>query len=188
MKPIGLFKRGGRVPKSFFFEKPNKTMCLFRCAFQSTLLKHIGEVFFVLRNAHFFYVHKCRLFYVQKVLLPRVWYREQIMRHCWSVTLMYCYRLFGLSAFSNRHAVLRKIQVWWQKWKFGTVVNRFFLRFRFGDRKEILRDRLEEFERPFSIDVISGHYILRDRWRNLRDGFGPWKHLKKTLVVNISST
>ena len=49
----------------------------------------------------------------------------------------------------------------------------FFLRFRFGDRKEILRDRLEEFERPFSIDVISGHYILRDRWRNLRDRFGP---------------
>ena len=43
------------------------------------------------------------------------------------------------------------------------LVRRFFLRFRFGDRKEILRDRLEEFERPFSIDVISGHYILRDR-------------------------
>ena len=42
-----------------------------------------------------------------------------------------------------------------------------------------LRDRLEEFERPFSIDVISGHYILRDRWRNLRDRFGPSKHLKK---------
>jgi len=31
---------------------------------------------------------------------------------------------------------------------------------------------LEEFERPFSIDVISGHYILRDR-------FGPSKHLKR---------
>ena len=45
-----------------------------------------------------------------------------------------------------------------------------FLRFCFGDRKEILRDRLEEFERPFSIDVISGHYILRDR-------LGPSKHL-----------
>ena len=59
--------------------------------------------------------------------------------------------------------------------------SRVFLRFRFGDRKEILRDRLEEFERPFSIDVISGHYILRDRWRNLRDCFGPSKHLKKTL-------
>jgi len=58
---------------------------------------------------------------------------------------------------------------------------RVFLRFRFGDRKEILRDRLEEFERPFSIDVISGHYILRDRWRNLGDCFGPSKHLKKTL-------
>ena len=56
---------------------------------------------------------------------------------------------------------------------------RVFLRFRFGDRKEILRDRLEEFERPFSIDVISGHYILRDRWRNLRDRFGSSKHLKK---------
>jgi len=40
---------------------------------------------------------------------------------------------------------------------------------------------LEEFERPFSIDVISGHYILRDRWTNLRDRFGPSKHLKKTL-------
>ena len=57
----------------------------------------------------------------------------------------------------------------------------FFLRFRFGDRKEILRDRLEEFERPFSIDVTSGHYVLRDRWGNLRDRFGPSKHLKKTL-------
>jgi len=59
----------------------------------------------------------------------------------------------------------------------------FFLRFRFGDRKEILRDRLEEFERPFPIDVISGHYIVRDRWRNLRDRFGPSKHLKKTLAT-----
>jgi len=46
MKPIGLFKRGGRVPKSFFFEKPNETMSFFRSAFQSTLLKHDGEVFF----------------------------------------------------------------------------------------------------------------------------------------------
>ena len=27
--------------------------------------------------------------------------------------------------------------------------------------------------------MISGHYILRDRWRNLRDRFGPSKHLKK---------
>ena len=55
----------------------------------------------------------------------------------------------------------------------------FFLRFRFGDRKEISRDRLEEFERPFSIDVISGHYILRDR-------FGPSKHLKKNTVHNYT--
>jgi len=63
----------------------------------------------------------------------------------------------------------------------------FFLRFRFGDRKEILRDRLEEFERPFSIDVISGHYILRDRWRNLRDRFGPSKHLKKNTEREYQS-
>jgi len=54
MKPIGLFKRCGIVAKRFFFEKPNKTMSFFRSAFQSTLLKHAGEVFFVLRNADFF--------------------------------------------------------------------------------------------------------------------------------------
>jgi len=53
MKPIGLFKRAGRVPKSFFFEKTNKTMSFFRSDFQSTLLKHAGEIFFVLRNAEF---------------------------------------------------------------------------------------------------------------------------------------
>jgi len=53
MKPIGLFKRGGRVPKSFFFEKPNETMYFFRSAFQSTLLKRDGEFFFVLGNADF---------------------------------------------------------------------------------------------------------------------------------------
>jgi len=53
MKPIGLSKRGGGVPKSFFFEKPNKTMPFFRSGFQSTLLKHAGEVFFGLRNEDF---------------------------------------------------------------------------------------------------------------------------------------
>ena len=46
MKPIGFLKRGRRVPKSFFFEKPNETMSFFRSAFQSTMLKHDGEVFF----------------------------------------------------------------------------------------------------------------------------------------------
>jgi len=53
MKPVGLFKKGRRVPKSFFFEKPNKTMSFIGSSFQSTLLKHAGEVFFVLRNADF---------------------------------------------------------------------------------------------------------------------------------------
>ena len=54
MKPIGLFKRGGRVPKCFFFKMPNGTMSFLRSGFQSTLLKHVGEVFFVLGNADFF--------------------------------------------------------------------------------------------------------------------------------------
>jgi len=44
------------------------------------------------------------------------WGREmkKVGNHC---------RLYGLSAFSNRHAVLRKLYVWQQKRKFGTVVN-----------------------------------------------------------------
>ena len=42
------------MPKSFFLEKPTKTMSFFRNAFQSTLLKHAGEDFFALRNADFF--------------------------------------------------------------------------------------------------------------------------------------
>jgi len=54
MKPIGLFKKGGRVPKSLFFEKPNETMSSFRSTFQSILLQHAGEIFFVLGNADFF--------------------------------------------------------------------------------------------------------------------------------------
>jgi len=54
MKLIGLFEKGGRVPKSFFIEKLNKTMSFLRSAFQSTLLKHDGEAFFFLRNANFF--------------------------------------------------------------------------------------------------------------------------------------
>ena len=186
-KPRGLFKRSGRVPKSFFYEKPNKNVFFSKC-FSKYSVETCWWSFFVLRNADFFTFKNASEVSWGNVLLIRVWYSKQVMRLCWSDTLTYCYRLFGLSAFSNRHAVLRKLQVWWQKRKFWTVVNRFFLRFRFGGRKEILRDRLEEFERPFSIDVISGHYILRNRWRNLRDGFGPSKHLKKTLVVNISST
>jgi len=54
MKPIGFFKRGERVPKSFFLENPNRPMSFLRSAFQSTLLKHVGEFFFVLGNADFF--------------------------------------------------------------------------------------------------------------------------------------
>ena len=81
MKPIGLFKRGRRVPKSFFFEKSNETMSSFRSAFQSTLLKHASEVFFVLGNAYFFQFKNASELSWGKVLLIRVLYREQIMRH-----------------------------------------------------------------------------------------------------------
>ena len=57
MKPICFFKRGGRVPKSFYFEKPHGNMSFLRSVFQSTLLKHVGEFFFVLGKADFF---KCK--------------------------------------------------------------------------------------------------------------------------------
>jgi len=45
MKPIGLLKRGGSVPKSFLFEKPNKTMSFFRSAFQSICLNTLVKLF-----------------------------------------------------------------------------------------------------------------------------------------------
>ena len=35
MKPIDLWKRGGRVPKRFFFEKPNETMFFFEVLFKA---------------------------------------------------------------------------------------------------------------------------------------------------------
>ena len=95
--------------KNFVFEKPNKTMSFFRSAFQSTLLKHAGEVFLVLRNADFFKFKNASDLSWGKVLLMRVLYREKIMRHGWSVTLTYCCSLYGLFAFSNRHAVLRTL-------------------------------------------------------------------------------
>jgi len=46
MKPIGLFKRGGGVPKSFFFEKPNVFFVFFRSAF----------FYFFEKNMYFFEV------------------------------------------------------------------------------------------------------------------------------------
>ena len=81
MKSIGLFKRGGRVPKSFFFEKPNETTSSFRSAFQSTLLQHASEVFFLFWVMQTFLSSKMPRNSRGKVLLTRVLYREQIMRH-----------------------------------------------------------------------------------------------------------
>jgi len=123
-EPVGLLRRGGRVPKSLFFEKPNETMSFFRNAFQSTLLKHPGEVLFLFCAMQTFskFKNASELSW-EKVLLIRVLQKEQIMRHGWSVALTYCYRLYNISAFSNRHAVMRKLLVWQQKRKFGTVAN-----------------------------------------------------------------
>jgi len=108
MKPIGFFKRGGRVPKSFFFEKPNETMSFFRSAFQITLLKHASEVF-VLHSANFLSSKMPR-----NSLEERFAHKSFIQRAnnaSWLISyfgIAYLYRLYGLSAFSNRHAVLRK--------------------------------------------------------------------------------
>jgi len=80
MKPIGLFKRGGIVPKSFSFENPKKMFSLFRSAFQSTLLKQ-AKLCFVLRNADFFKFKNAWELFRGNVLLIRVLYSEQIMHH-----------------------------------------------------------------------------------------------------------
>jgi len=126
MKPIGLFKRGVKVSRCF----------IFRRAFQSTMLKHAGEVFFVLRNTNFFTFKNASELSWRKVLVIRVLYRKQMMRHGWSVTLTYCYRLYGLSAFSNQLTVLRKLLVWEQKRKFGTVVN-ISLTYKYGNYEKL---------------------------------------------------
>ena len=123
MKPIGLFKRGGRVPKKFLFWEARWNHVFFRSAYQITLLKHVGEIFFVLRNADFLSSKNASELSWEKVFLKRVLHRKQIIRHGWSVTLTYCHGLYGLSTFSNGHSVLRKHWVWQQKRKFGTVVN-----------------------------------------------------------------
>ena len=118
MKPIGLFKRGGRVPKSFFFKKPNETMSFFRSAFQSTLLKHAGEVFFVLGNADFFKFKNAseltRKSFAHKSFIQRANNALWLISH---FDVAYCFRLYGVSAFSNPHTVLRKLLVWQQKWR-----------------------------------------------------------------------
>ena len=95
----------------FLFCEDRQNHVFFRSTFQSTLLKHAGEVFLVKRNADFFKLKNASEISWWKVLLIRVLYREQIMLHGWSVTLTYCYRLYGLSAFSNRYAVLQKLSV-----------------------------------------------------------------------------
>ena len=104
-----LVQKRRESAKKFLIWQAKWNHVFFRSAFQSTQLKHAGEVFVVLRNADFFKFKNVSELSWGKVLLIRVLYREQIMRHCWSVTLTYFYWLYGLSAFSNRHAVLRKL-------------------------------------------------------------------------------
>ena len=128
MKPIGLFKRGGRVPKSLFL-RSQTTPCLFLSAFQSTLLKHAGEVFFVLRNADFFKFKNVSKLSWGNVLLIRVLYREQIMRHGWSVTLTYCYSFTAFLRFLTNMRIERNfwcLMFGWEKFLFGWEKKRNF--------------------------------------------------------------
>jgi len=81
-----IFKRCGSVPTSFSYEKTDKTSFL-QCSFQSSLLKHAGEFFF-LRNADFVKFGNASELSWEKALLIRVLYREQVMRRGWSATLM----------------------------------------------------------------------------------------------------
>jgi len=88
MKPIGLFRRGGRVPKSFFFEKPNETMSSFRSVFKALCYNTLVKFFlFLFKVMQTFLSSKMPRNSRGKVFFIRVLYREQIMRHGWSVTL-----------------------------------------------------------------------------------------------------
>ena len=107
---IGLFKRGGKVPKSFFFEKPDETMSFFWSAFQSTLLKCASEVFFCFGQCRLFLIHKClgtllRKSFAHKNFIQKANNASWLISH---FDVVCCYSLYGLSAFSNQHAVLRK--------------------------------------------------------------------------------
>ena len=83
------------VPKSFFFEKPNKTMSFYRNAFQSTLLKHAGKVFFVLRNADFFKLKNAsELSWLRKSFVHKS-FTQRANNASWLISyfdMAYCYR------------------------------------------------------------------------------------------------
>ena len=82
MKPIGLFRRGGRVPKSFFFEKPNETMSSFRSVFKALCYNTLVKFFlFLFKVMQTFLSSKMPRNSRGKVFFIRVLYREQIMRH-----------------------------------------------------------------------------------------------------------
>jgi len=94
----------------FLFLKSQMKPCIFfRNAFQSTLLKHTGQ-FFLFCVMQTFYVQKC----LGTLLRKRFAHKSFIQRannSSWLISyfdVAYCYRLYGLSAFSNRHAVLQK--------------------------------------------------------------------------------
>jgi len=82
-------------------------MSFFRSAFQSTLLTHAGEVFFVLRKADFFKFEKrlgalLRKGFAHKSSTERA-NNASCLISCFDVLLW----AYGLSTFFNRHAVLR---------------------------------------------------------------------------------
>jgi len=82
-----LLQKRWESAKKFLFWEAKWKHVFFRSAFQSTLLKHAGEVFVVLGDADFFKFKNASELSWGKVLLIRVLYREQRMRHSWSVTL-----------------------------------------------------------------------------------------------------
>jgi len=85
-----------------------------------------------------FEVQKClgtllRKSFVHKSFIQRANNASWLISH---FDVACCYRLYGLSAFSNRHAVLRKYQVCQQKRKFGTVMN-ISLTQKYGNYKKL---------------------------------------------------
>jgi len=76
-----LIQKRWESAKKFLFWEAKWNHAFFRSVVQSTLLKNAGEVFFVLCDADFFKFKNPSELSWGKVLLIRVLYREQIMRH-----------------------------------------------------------------------------------------------------------
>ena len=72
--------------------------------------------------------------------------------------MTYCYGLYGLSAFSNRLAVLRKLLVWQQKRKFGTIVN-ISLTKKYGNCEKLENTKKSTMKNSKSRNYVMSHNI-----------------------------